>query len=361
MTELKAEDILPALEQIERLHRVPRSEIIKYIESAVTSAANKFLGSEYKITTTFDFNVGGIQTFIIKKVVSHVTNEKQEISLEEAKKYNPDVKLGEEVKILVDNDAFRRLAAQSAKKIILQKLRESYKKNIYEEFESKIGEIISANVYAIRGKTIILDIVGGVEGIIPQREQVFKENLKVGQTIKVLVKEVERTKKGIRVIASRFDKNFVKKLFMSEIPEIRENIIEIVNIVRAAGYRTKMVLKSNNPKVDPVGSCVGVKGLRIKPIIEELRGEKIDLIPYTEDPIKFIHYSLSPWKIEKVEIEDPNKKIAKVYISKSLYDNLYSKSNININLAKELTGWDIKIFTLELENNSSKKNEQENQ
>ncbi|MCS7230807.1 MAG: transcription termination factor NusA [Elusimicrobiota bacterium] len=347
MTDIKVEDILPALEQIEKLHKVSRNEIIKFIELAVTSAANKFFGSEYKIITEIKPENFNIQTFIIKKVVNNVTNDKQEISLEEAKKYNSDAKIGDEIKILVDNASFLRLAAQSAKKVVIQRLRESYKKNLLEEFESKIGEVISANVYAIRGKTIILEIVGGVEGIIPQREQVFKEKFKIGQTIKVLVKEVEKTKKGIRVIASRFDKNFIKKLFMSEIPEIKENVVEIVNIVRAAGNRTKIVLKSNNPKVDPVGSCVGVKGSRIKLIIDELQGEKIDLIPYTEDILKFIALCLSPWKVEKVEIEDPDKKIARVYLSKSLYDTVYGKSNINVNLAKELTNWDIKIYPLE--------------
>lgn len=347
MTDIKVEDILPALEQIEKLHKVSRNEIIKFIELAVTSAANKFFGSEYKIITEINPENFNIQTFIIKKVVNNVTNDKQEISLEEAKKYNSDAKIGDEIKILVDNASFLRLAAQSAKKVVIQRLRESYKKNLLEEFESKIGEVISANVYAIRGKTIILEIVGGVEGIIPQREQVFKEKFKIGQTIKVLVKEVEKTKKGIRVIASRFDKNFIKKLFMSEIPEIKENVVEIVNIVRAAGHRTKIVLKSNNPKVDPVGSCVGVKGSRIKLIIDELQGEKIDLIPYTEDILKFIALCLSPWKVEKVEIEDPDKKIARVYLSKSLYDTVYGKSNINVNLAKELTNWDIKIYPLE--------------
>ncbi|MCX7911024.1 MAG: transcription termination factor NusA [Endomicrobia bacterium] len=347
MTEIKVEDILPALEQIEKLHKVSRNEIIKFIELAVTSAANKFFGSEHKIITVINTDNFNIQTFIIKKVVNNVTNEKQEISLEEAKKYNSEAKIGDEIKILVDNASFLRLAAQSAKKVVIQRLRESYKKNLLEEFESKIGEVISANVYAIRGKTIILEIVGGVEGIIPQREQVFKEKFKIGQTIKVLVKEVEKTKKGIRVIASRFDKNFIKKLFMSEIPEIKENVVEIVNIVRAAGNRTKIVLKSNNPKVDPVGSCVGVKGSRIKLIIDELQGEKIDLIPYTEDILKFIALCLSPWKVEKVEIEDPDKKIARVYLSKSLYDTVYGKSNINVNLAKELTNWDIKIYPLE--------------
>ncbi len=341
MVEVKNE-IFPVLEQIEQTHKIPRSEIIKLIETAVSSAASKFFGSGYRVVTEMDIEDVEIKTDIIKRVVEKVTNQKEEISIEEAKKIVDGCKIGDEIKILVDNESFRRIAIQSAKKVILQKLRESYKKNIYDEYESKIGKIIPASVYAFRGKTIILDL-GKVEGILPQREQVFKEKFKIGQHIKVLVKNVEQTKKGIRVITSRFDKNFIKKLFETEIPEIKDGTIEIIQIVRAAGYRSKIVLKSNNPKVNPIGSCVGIKGVRIKPIINELQGECIDLIPYTEDVTKFITYALSPWQPQKVEIVDEQKRIAKAYFPRNVYETAVKKNNINLNLAKELTGWEIEI------------------
>ncbi|MCX7956804.1 MAG: transcription termination factor NusA [Endomicrobia bacterium] len=354
MPTLKIEDIMPALEQIERLHKVPKNEVIKYIESAITAAASKFFGSDCKIETKINLEKVEIQTFIIKKVVEVVTNDHKEISLEEAKKILPDVKIGDEVKIVVNSESFKMLAAKTAKRVVIQRLNESYKRNIFEEYSSKIGKIVTGVVYAIRGKTVILTI-DNLEGIIPQREQVFKEKFKINQEIKVLIKDVERTRKGIRIIASRFDKNFIKELFSNEIPEIKDNIIEIVKIVRAAGHRTKIILKSNNPKIDPVGSCVGIKGARIKTIIEELQGEKIDLVPYTENIEKLIAYSLVPWKVEKVEIEDKDKKIAKVYLSKNLYDFARSKGSININLAKELTGWDIRIL---LSETTEEKNEE---
>ncbi len=344
MVEIKSE-ILPALEQIEKLHKVSKEEIITLLETAITNAAKKFFSSECKIVTEIDVNNVEIRTYILKKVVSNVKEDKKEISLDEAKEIDSNAKLGDEIKVLVNNEAFLRIAAQSAKKVILQKIRESYKKNVMEEFQSLIGEIISGSVYAIRNKTVILDL-GKAEGILPQREQVFKEKFKIGQHIKVLVKYVEKTKKGISVIVSRFDKNFIQKLFETEIPEIKEKVIEIVNIVRAAGYRTKIVLKSNNPKVDPVGSCVGIKGVRIRPIIEELQGERIDLIPYVEDIVKFITYSLSPWKPQKVELIDKDKKIAKAFLPKNVYETAL-KNNINLNLAKELTGWDIILEDVE--------------
>ncbi|MCX7716005.1 MAG: transcription termination factor NusA [Endomicrobia bacterium] len=342
MVEIKSE-ILPALEQIEQVHKIARDEIIKLIESAVTSAANKFFGSGYKIISEIKIedNVE-INTYIVKRVVDKVEDEKQEILLKEANKIVEGCKIGDEIKILVNNESFFRIAAQSAKKVVLQKLRENYKKNLYKEYESKIGEIIPATVYAFRGKTIVLDL-DKVEGLLPQREQVFKEKFKIGQRIKVLIKNVEQTKRGITIITSRFDKNFIKKLFEAEIPEIKDGTIEIVNIVRAAGYRTKIVLKSNNPKVNPVGSCVGIRGVRIKPIITEIQGERIDLIPYTEDIAKFIAYSLSPWEPQKVEIVDEQKRIAKVYLPQNVYETTSGKNNINLNLAKELTGWDIKL------------------
>jgi N utilization substance protein A len=355
MVEIKSE-LLPALEQIEKLHKVPKEDIIKLIETSITNAALKFFGSEYKIVSEMDVESAKVNTYILRKVVEKVNNDKQEISLEEAKRIKPDCKIGDEIRIPVDNENFFRIAAQLAKKIIIQKLRESYKKNVYEEYSSKIGEIITSSVYGMRGKDIILEL-DKAEGILPQREQVFKEKLKPGQQIKVLVKEVYQKRKGVVVIVSRFDKNFIKKLFETEIPELRDKTVEIVNIVRAAGYRTKIVLKSNNPKVDPVGSCVGVRGARIKPIINELQGERIDLIPYTEDIEKFIAFSLSPWEISKVEIVDKDKKIAKVYVPQKMYDTAV-KNNINLNLAKELTGWEIKIEPFKEQNQSGdKKNE----
>ncbi|MCS7227517.1 MAG: S1 RNA-binding domain-containing protein, partial [Endomicrobia bacterium] len=240
MVEIKSE-ILPALEQIEQVHKIAKDEIIKLIESAVTSAANKFFGSGYKIISEIKIedNVE-INTYIVKRVVDKVEDEKQEILLKEANKIVEGCKIGDEIKILVNNESFFRIAAQSAKKVVLQKLRENYKKNLYKEYESKIGEIIPATVYAFRGKTIVLDL-DKVEGLLPQREQVFKEKFKIGQRIKVLIKNVEQTKRGITIITSRFDKNFIKKLFEAEIPEIKDGTIEIVNIVRAAGYRTKIV------------------------------------------------------------------------------------------------------------------------
>lgn len=342
MVEVKGE-LIPALEQIEQLHKIPREELIALLQNAVKNAATKFFGSDCKVETEINISNAEIKTYLIKKVVDNVVNEKQEISLTEALAIKPDCKLGDEIKVLVNSESFLRIAAQTAKKVITQKLRESYRKNIYQEYESKIGEIVSASVYAIQGKSIILDL-GRVEGILPQREQVFKEKLRIGQTIRVLVKGVEKKKKGIVVIVSRFDTNFVKKLFEAEIPEIKDGTVEIVKIARAAGYRTKVVLKSNNPKVDPIGSCVGVRGVRIKPIIDELQGERIDLIPYTDDVEKFIAFSLSPWKPEKVEIVDQERKIAKVYLPQNVYETaIAGKNNININLAQEITGWNIKI------------------
>ena len=340
MVEIKSE-LLPALEQIEKLHKVPKEDIIKLIETSITNAALKFFGTEYKIVSEMDIENAKVNTYIIKKVVEKVNDDKVEISFKEALNIKPDCKIGEEIRIPVDNENFFRIAAQLAKKIVIQKLRESYKRNVYEEYSSKIGEIITSSVYGMRGKDIILELEKA-ECILPQREQVFKEKLKPGQQIKVLIKEVRQKKKGVVVIVSRFDKNFIKKLFETEIPELKDKTIEIVDIVRAAGYRTKIVLKSNNPKVDPVGSCVGVRGARIKPIINELQGERIDLIPYTEDIEKFIAFSLSPWEVAKVEIVDKDKKIAKAYLPQKIYETAL-RNNININLAKELTGWEIKI------------------
>lgn len=339
MVEVKS-SILPVLEQIEQLHKIKKEEVIKYIEESITLSAKKFFGSNCHIVTEIDVNTGDTKTYLIKKVVEKVSDKDREIAFEEAQKYYPDVKVGNEIKILIDNESFTRIAARDAKRIILQKFRESNKMNILAEYESQVGNIVSATVYNILGKTIIVDL-GKVEGLMPQREQVFKEKFRIGQHIRVLIKSVEKTKKGIRVIVSRMDKEFIKKLFESEIPEIKDGTVEILNIVRAPGYRTKIVVKSNNPKVDPVGTCVGVKGTRIKPIIDELQGERIDLIPYTDNTAEFIKFALSPMKVEEVVLIDEKNKIAKAYVQEKIYDSVIPKNNININLTKELTGWNI--------------------
>jgi N utilization substance protein A len=357
MVEIK-NSILPALEQIEKTHKIKKEEVISAIEDAITSAAKKYFGSECKIVTEIDIDTADSRTYIIKKVVEKVNNPNTEILLQDALLKNPNAKLGDEVKVLVDSESFTRIAAQASKRVVVQKIRESDKRNVLAEFENKIGTVVSATVYSISGKTIVVDL-GKVEGILPQREQVFKEKFQIGQHLKVLIKSVDHTPKGITVIVSRFDKEFIKKLFETEIPEIKDGIVEIVNIVRAAGYRTKVLVKSNNPKVDPVGACVGMKGTRIKPIIDELHGERIDLIPYSDDFQKLISYSLSPIKPDKTQIIDEANKTAKVFVDQKIYDTIISKNNINLNLAKELTGWNILVEPTKLDNEQKREDREE--
>lgn len=347
MVEIK-NSILPALEQIEKIHKIKKEEIVSAIEEAITSAAKKYFGSDCRIVTEINIDTADSKTYIIKKVVKNVTDANKEISEEDALEKNKDVKIGDEIKILVDSEVFTRIAAQASKRVIVQRIKESDKMNVLTEFESRIGQIIPATIYSISGKTIILDL-GKAEGLLPQREQVFREKFRIGQHLRVLVKSVEHTSRGITVIVSRFDKEFIKKLFESEIPEIKEGIVEILNIVRAPGYRTKILVKTNNLKVDPVGACVGMKGTRIKPIIDELQGERIDLIPFSDDPQKLISYSLSPIKPDKTQIVDQNNKIAKVFVEQKIYDTIISKNNINLNLAKELTGWTITVEPIRVE------------
>ncbi len=339
MVEVKT-SIIPALEQIERVHKLSKEEIIAAIEDAINSAARKYLGPTYRIVTEINLETADPRTYVIKKVVAAVADADREISVEDARAVNPQASVGDEVRILINNDEFTRIAAQAAKRIITQRIRESDKKNVYADFESRIGQVVTGVVYNISGKAIIVDL-GKAEGLMPQREQVFKEKFKIGDHLKVLIKGVEHGRRGITVIVSRFDKDFIVKLFEAEIPEVKEGIVEIRNIVRAPGYRTKLMVSSRNPRVDPVGACVGMKGMRIRPIIEELQGERIDLIPYTEDPVKLVTYALSPVKPESVSIVDAEAKVARVVVTRKVYDTIMSKNNINLNLAKELTGWNM--------------------
>jgi|YNPBryBLVA2012_1023415.scaffolds.fasta_scaffold00073_23 N utilization substance protein A len=332
--------IIPALEQIERVHKLSKEEIIAAIEDAINTAARKYLGPTYRVVTEINLETADPRTYIVKKVVAAVSDPDTEISVGDARTVNPGATLGGEVRILINNDEFTRIAAQAAKRIITQRIRESDKKNVYADFESRIGQVVNGVVYNISGKAVIVDL-GKAEGLMPQREQVFKEKFKIGDHLKVLIKGVEHGRKGVTVIVSRFDKDFIAKLFEAEIPEVKDGVVQIRSIVRAPGYRTKLMVSSNNPRVDPVGACVGMKGMRIRPIIEELQGERIDLIPYTEDPIRLVTYALSPVKPESVTIVDTAEKTARVTVTKRVYDTIMSKNNINLNLAKELTGWNM--------------------
>ncbi|MBR3628363.1 MAG: transcription termination/antitermination protein NusA [Elusimicrobia bacterium] len=333
-------ELINALETIQKEKKIPKEEILHVIENALVSAYKKHVGKAVNVEAKVDPETGAMSAYVIKKVVENVNNPLLEVSIkdENAK----EAKLGEEIKIPLDTDDFSRIAAQTAKQVIVQKIRESERDSLYEEMKAKIGEMINGSIYKISNKNIIVDL-GKTEAILPVSEQVAKESFSVGQHIRALIIKAEKNTKGPNIVLSRTHPDLVKVLFELEVPEIYEKVVDIVNIVREPGLRTKISVISHNSKVDPVGACVGVKGARIKPIIDELRGERIDLIPFSNDPVKYITSALSPAKVLTVAIISEEEKKAEVIVSNDMLSLAIGKLGHNVRLAARLTGWHIDV------------------
>ncbi len=335
-------ELIPVLEQIERDKGIKKDEILKMIEQAVISAYKKHSGKMVNLEAKINPETAEVQAFIIKKVVALVTNENVEIDLDGAKVHAPEAKLEEDIRIPVVTEDFSRIAAQTAKQVIIQKIRETERQSLLEEFQTKEGILLGGTVHRFVDHNLIVDL-GKAEGILPAREQVRRERFSIGERLKVLVLKVERGTRGPKILVSRSHPLLVQRLFEQEVPEVYEKMVEVIEVVREPGFRSKVAVKSNNPKVDPVGACVGVKGSRVRPIIDELRGERIDLISYSTDPAKYIAASLSPAKVVNVNIVDEATKHAEIIVSDDMLSLAIGKSGQNARLAARLTGWHIDI------------------
>jgi N utilization substance protein A len=335
-------ELFMILEQIEKDKKIKKEEILTVIENSLISAYKKHVGKNVNVETNVNLDTGEMVANVIKVVVKDVINPLLEISLKDAKKINSDVELGEEVRIPLDTQDFSRIAAQTAKQVIVQKIRESERDSLFEEMKGKVGQIINGVVYRVVSKNIIVDL-GKTEAILPCSEQVFREKFNVGQHIKAVIIKVERNVKGSGIVLSRASAELVKRLFELEVPEIYEKVVEIVNVVREPGMRTKVAVLSHNPKVDPVGACIGIKGARVKPIIDELMGERVDLVSYFLDPIKYITGALSPAKVISVDIVSQDEKKAEVLVSDEMLSLAIGKNGHNVRLAAKLTGWHIDV------------------
>jgi N utilization substance protein A len=335
-------ELLRVLEQIEKDKKIKKEDILNVIENALVSAYKKHVGRNVNVEAKVDAQTGEMVASVIKVVVCEVTNPILEISAQDAKSLGQSFEIGARVKILLDTQDFSRIAARTAKQIIAQKIRESERESLFEEMEEKIGQIVSGVVYRLANRNLIVDL-GKTEAILPCSQQVFKEKFNIAQPVKAVIVKVERNAKGSGVVLSRTSVDLVRRLFELEVPEIYEKVIEIVNIVRDPGMRTKIAVLSHNPKVDPVGACVGVKGARIKPIIDELRGEKIDLVPYSADYAKYIEAATSPARAISVTIISKETKKAEVLVSDDMLSLTIGKNGHNVRLAAKLVGWHIDV------------------
>lgn len=336
-----SQELIMALRELEKERGIPQKALIEAIKSALNTAYKKNFGTSQNVSVELNQITGEVQVFAQKRVTDDVTDVCLEISLDEAAEIDPTVAVDDVINVEVTPSDFGRIAAQTAKQVVVQKLWEAERSLIFEEFSEREGEIVTGAIQRIEAKTIIINL-GRTEGIMLPADQIFSERYDVGQRIKGYIYEVKNTSKGPSVFISRTHPYFLKRLFELEVPEIYEGLVEIKTIAREAGARSKISVYSMDEKIDSVGACVGPRGIRVQNIVNELNGEKIDIIKYHKDPEKFIANALSPSKVLSVEIDAEGKK-ARVIVPDYQLSLAIGKEGQNARLAAKLTGWKIDI------------------
>ncbi len=336
-------DLVAIFEYLEREKGIKRDIIISAIEEALRAAARKSVKDLLNVSVSINPKTGVVEVLAQKEVVDVVTIPDEEITLEDAQVLYPDAEIGQWIDLTVTPSDFGRIAAQTARQIISQKLKGAERDVIYEEYRHRINEIISGSVKrVVRGATLIVDL-GKVEGILPDRFYPKTEKYNVGERVQALLYEVKDTENGgAEVVLSRSHPEFVEQLFLLEVPELKDGTVTIEKIVRDAGYRTKLAVSSSDSKVDPVGACVGVRGTRVKNIIRELNNEKIDIMPYSDDPIRLLQNSLSPIEAKKITLSH-DKKTVFVIVEDELYPTVLGKRGMNARLNGELIGLELQV------------------
>ena len=330
------------IEMLSREKHIETTVVVSAIEDAMVVAARKYYKTEEDLRAKFNPETGQVDVYSVHVVVEEVTDPKKEVSLAEAKKKNPSAEIGTEIIAAKPTDVLGRIAAQTAKQVILQKVREAERDTIYNEYHTRVGELVTVIVKRAEGPDLIVDM-GRTEARLPKREQSKLETYNIGERLRVVIKMVDRAAKGPQVIVSRADASLVQRLFEMEVPEIYDGTVQIRFAAREAGERTKVAVASRDKDVDPVGACVGMKGMRVQSIIRELRGEKIDIIPYSEETVAFAQKALSPAKVTRVQITDPENRKLEVIVEDSQLSLAIGKKGQNVRLASKLIGWDIDI------------------
>jgi N utilization substance protein A len=351
-------ELIHIIEQMSKERGISAESILGTLETALLSAVRKKYGLTPEITITNDPESGEIDMRALKSVVKKVSNSMEEISLKDAKAIDFSKEEGDTVESPISLENFGRIAAQTAKQVLFQRVREAEKEAIFEEYKDKAGQIVSGVVIR-KEKGCFYVALGRAEATLPIRSTLPTETLKRGETVRAYIEEVKVTQKGPVILLSRAHPNFVAELFKMEIPEIYEGLVVIKGIVREAGDRTKLTVYSKNSMVDPVGACVGMKGTRVQSIVRELRGERIDIIPWTEDPRVLLAKALSPAAVESIGINEEEKS-AMVVVNDQQLSIAIGKKGQNVRLAMKLTGWDIDIIS-ETEYNKMRRGEIEMQ
>jgi N utilization substance protein A len=310
----------------------------------VLTASRKYYKTNENLKTRFNPETGQVDLFAVRHIVNEVTDSSTEISLTEAQSlYGEEAEVDMEIEFPKPTDVLGRIAAQTAKQVIFQKVREAERENIFAEYNQRIGEVVNGTVKRFENGDMIVEISGRVEAILPRKEQSRAESYNPADRVRAVIKGVTRSAKGPQVVLSRTDAALLIKLFEQEVPEIYDGTVVIRGAVREAGDRAKVAVYSRERDVDPVGACVGMKGTRVQAIIRELRGEKIDIVDWSEDPVAFVTNALSPAKVQRVSIVDDREKVMEVVVEDKQLSLAIGKKGQNVRLAAKLTGWRIDI------------------
>ncbi len=336
-------ELVKVLEQVGRERGVERDTLIKTLEEAVRAAARKKLGPNYDLEINYNNEMGEIEIFEFKEVVEKVTNDNLEISLEKAIEIDPEAVIGDSLGIKMDMNDLGRVAAQSAKQVIMQRLREAERNVVFNDFKDRRGEIVYGIVQRFDKGSIIVNL-GRAEGELPVKEQIPRESYKQGDRIRAYILEVKQFSRGPQIILSRTHPNFLSALFENEVPEIAEGIVNIIQVAREPGSRAKIAVSSKDSDVDPVGACVGMKGSRVQAVVQELKGEKIDIVTWDRDPAKFICNALAPAEITRVVVDETNRSMT-VVVPDDQLSLAIGRRGQNVRLASKISGWNLDVVS----------------
>jgi transcription termination/antitermination protein NusA len=334
-------DLVQALRDIEKEKDIPFEQLREIMETALVSAYRKHYGASGEIHVELDTEDHRAAVYARKLVVEKVQNAHTEMALTEARKLDPAVEPGESMDIEVTPEDFGRIAAQTAKQVLLQRIREAEREILYEEFSARAGEVLTGTVHRREGRTVFINL-GKAEGVLPASEQMYIDSYRPNERLKLYVLEVKRTTRTPRILMSRSHPGLLRRLFELEVPEIHDNVVEIKALAREAGARSKIAVSSRQENVDPVGACVGHRGNRVQAVVEELRGEKIDIVRWHDEPGRLVAESLKPAKVSYVVLDEANQ-AATAVVPESQLSLAIGKEGQNVRLAVRLTGWKIDI------------------
>jgi len=334
-------DIGQIISQLGKEKRIEKNLIVDAIKEALESAARKKFGMNKRVEATYDEGTGEFEVLEFRTVVEMVQDKDLEISLEEARKLDPEAILGDAIGFRTSTRDLGRIAAQTARQIIMQKVKDAEREVIYNEFITRKGEIINGIVQRYERDTLVVDL-GKTEAVMPPAEQIPRERYRQGDRIRAYIKEVSKTSRGPEILLSRSDPRIILKLFEQEVPEVYEGVVSILAVAREPGFRTKIGVRSKDRAVDPVGACVGMKGSRVQSIVQELRGERIDIIAWDEDPAKFVCNALQPAEIIRVLVNESEKNMEVIVPEEQLLLAI-GKRGQNVKLASKLVGWSIDV------------------